>query len=436
MKKNSKLPSNPRENKTEIVQALEKEGIQVFRENLSVSDIKKQGHKKLSKEMASQVSGIFKYAPQIAVDRINSAAVQKAFQDAVEGTYRVKLDPGIHLGISHKEAGAFSANMFDAQGNIKGPAALFVNDATLTVSQVPQYALNVFNAASFVTGQYYMAEVNKKLASIKEGIREIQAILDIQQSSELEAAVLMLQDIINHRFSIAKSDVRLQASLVKLQDLKEKAYETMASCSKQIEFKKSNVNLKKDKDADIEEVIRSIAKLAARYEQAVQLYCMSVILEVFLTNNRDSNELEQFKNELRNIIQSFMANYKSYEEWIDDYLDNVKAINQLSWWQYTKMVLSGAAGGAVGGIKGGILKGIGGAALGAGGSFAIMNENRKKRKEELVSLSNRAFCCLGDDEALEAPVERLSQYINFIQQPSEFIMIGDDCYSNIEVPQS
>ena len=70
-----------------------------------------------------------------------------------------------------------------------GNPELFKNGAVLDVSSAPQIALGVFNAASFVTGQYFMSQVNGKLAAITDGVDRIEHFLDAEQRSKLLTGV-------------------------------------------------------------------------------------------------------------------------------------------------------------------------------------------------------------------------------------------------------
>lgn len=430
------LISSDASEKEKAIDALRKEGVEVFFEEVGISDAVSKGYKRVPSDIAGRIDAAFQFAPQAAVNQINKAAVEKSFQEAVEGSYRVKLDPGIHLGKSHKNVGAFSANTFDAENGMKGPTDLFVNDAVLNVSNVPQIVLNVFNAASFVTGQYFMAEVNEKLATIQDGINQLLQLLDMEQASELESAIKSLQNMVDHRFYIQSSPVRIQAAIIQLHGFQEQARKTISYSKKAIQLEQSKINLKKDKDEVIDAHIHEIAKHMSRYQQAVQLLGVSTVLEVLLANITDKDELSQFQGELESVISVYTNDCAACKNWSYDYLNTAKGINQLTWWQYTKMGLAGAVGGAAGGWRGGIFKAIGGAAAGASGSYVIMNEHRKERKKALVALADESYERLESAPALEAPTTALKQYQQCLQKPSEFIRIGNELYTNIPIAES
>ena len=84
----------------------------------------------------------------------------------------------------------------------------------------------------------------QKLAIIQQGIQEIKQLLDIQQSSELEAAILMLQDLVNHREYIQNDANRVQAALTKLHDLKQEAQKSILICKKQIDVEQNGIDIK------------------------------------------------------------------------------------------------------------------------------------------------------------------------------------------------
>ena len=66
-------------------------------------------------------------------------------------------------------------------GNVVSPDknnAIKAVAAWQQVSAAPQIALGIFTAVSVVTGQYFMAQTNKKLESLAEGIETLQQFVE------------------------------------------------------------------------------------------------------------------------------------------------------------------------------------------------------------------------------------------------------------------
>ena len=55
------------------------------------------------------------------------------------------------------------------------------------VSAAPQIALGIFTAVSVVTGQYFMAQTNKKLESFADGIETLQQFVEESDYNTLHA---------------------------------------------------------------------------------------------------------------------------------------------------------------------------------------------------------------------------------------------------------
>ena len=109
-------------------------------------DLKRKGYRQLSAEDIARIDALFQFAPQIVANRITEGHYKEAFKAATEGSYRILMDVGAHLGISHKTPGAFSPNTYDANNHFLRPAELISNDATLSISQAEQLVANAFNA--------------------------------------------------------------------------------------------------------------------------------------------------------------------------------------------------------------------------------------------------------------------------------------------------
>ena len=104
----------------ELQSILEKEyGIRFYREDLPEEDLQRRGYRKVTRLEVERLNAVFQYAPYIAKDVYYADAVQKSFDSAVKGSFRVKIKAGLYLGQSHTIEGAFKGNLYDANGKLK-----------------------------------------------------------------------------------------------------------------------------------------------------------------------------------------------------------------------------------------------------------------------------------------------------------------------------
>ena len=152
----------------ELTVALKEDfGITLTEENCSLEEIQKRGYHRFERNTAAQFDSIFQYIPQIVMGQVNQGNVGKAFNAAVKGTFRCQLAPGTHLASSKSLLGAFRGTGLSNQTNqVAAQANWIPNNATLNVSAAPMVALGIFNAMSIVTGQYFMAQINRKMSDL------------------------------------------------------------------------------------------------------------------------------------------------------------------------------------------------------------------------------------------------------------------------------
>ncbi len=88
-------------NNTNNVSRILKEqyGIMAYNMDISEEEIKQLGFRKLT-DPTGQINAVFQFIPQIVKNIYYKDSVNKTFSKAVEGTYKVVIDPNYHLGNS------------------------------------------------------------------------------------------------------------------------------------------------------------------------------------------------------------------------------------------------------------------------------------------------------------------------------------------------
>ncbi|TGE38613.1 hypothetical protein E4K67_11905 [Desulfosporosinus fructosivorans] len=285
-------------------------GIEVYREKKMLpAELEEKGYRKLPNEALGRVTQIFQYVPQLAIQHINNGAVQVAFKDAVEGTYRVILDTGTILAKSKQTVGAFrGAELNQVTNKVAGQAEFIESSAILSVSAAPQVALNIFNAASFVTGQYFMAQVNEKLSDIKDGLDRIEQFLDADKQSKLKADFQTLEKV-NRRISFIKDDeVQKNATITQLKSIQTETQGFINFYQEQSESVRQAAD-KKDKDKKIGKNINDVGNYMTQYRCATLAYCMANLMELYLMDAPNADYFKIVHEELKGIVNQYKDDY-------------------------------------------------------------------------------------------------------------------------------
>ena len=401
-------------------------GITVYREEMSEENLKRRGYRKATEEEAVRLNSIFQFAPQIAKDTYYADAFQKSFKNAVKGSYRVKLEPGFHLGKSHTTPGAYKGNVYDENNTLKSQADWLINDAEIKVSNIPQIAASVFNAVSFITGQYFMVEINRTLTDLKTGTQEIRQFLENDKYSTIKATIDDLYEIIDHLQFIEKNSERRSQTINKLSTIQSifKKYITVSQGD--IELIKNNAR-DDDKGEIIKENLKKATNVLMQYRILVGVYCQSKLLELYLNNIRDIEELSKYRNELNIRVNSYFDAYSNMVVWMNSYLNENHSLNDRSIGQILTSIGAGAVPTLLGGMWGLAL-----APTCYDSVDDLWNTTRRLKKDSHVEYAQRLVNSVATCHSnVKAPVMNLTRYIEATRMKIEVIKIGENIYTNL-----
>lgn len=270
-------------------------GLTIENGDISVDPLTDKRYRRLHAEEVVHLSQVFQYIPQLIANGVQSKAVQKAFTAATEGTYRLSLAPGMHLCRSRLSEGAFRGiGLSDSTNQVAGSAEWFKNNATLAVSKAPQIALGIFNAVSMATGQYFMSQINAKLASLSDRMGRLESILHAERRGKLNAAAEELREVMA-RVEFDIHDVhKVNADIGQIHDIQRVTREDVHFCREMIETEKQHMDAN-DKVEQIKTRIDVLRGLLAEYQYATQLYGIAALLEVQIRGITDPQELERYR---------------------------------------------------------------------------------------------------------------------------------------------
>lgn len=398
--------------------------IEIYHETYTLDDMKRMGYRKIDSNTVASLNMLFHYLPQLAVNKINQAAVGNAFKTAVDGSYRVRLGAGMYMPHSKLHPEAFRAMGFnDVTNKLSGQAELFENNAVLNVSNAPQVALGIFNVASMVTGQYFMSQINMKLQNLSDSVNRIEQLLDIQQRNQLKSSIQELEGIIQRLEFIMQDEKETRSRIDELRRIQESARNAMNSyrdkISLELVFAKAS-----DKDDEIIRKLKAIGDYLLQYRYAVQLYCYTAMIVVQLRNITNPTEAAIERDDICSWINAFREDVAHYTTDLKTYLDENKVLNKRNVLQFISTV--GSAAGSS------LLK----LPLSVSTTLAksideFFDGRRKKKKEECVLLADNYLNQISDMDNVEAPARTLSHYIEIIENEIELVRIGQEYYTNI-----
>lgn len=398
--------------------------IEIYREAYTPDDMKCLGYRKIAPNAATSLNMLFRYIPQLAVDKINHAAVDTAFKAAVDGSFRVRLGAGMHMPHSKLHPEAFRAMGFsDVTNKLSGQAELFKNNAVLNVSNAPQVALGIFNVASLITGQYFMSQINGKLLNLSSSVNRIEQFLEAEQRSKLKAAIQELENIIAHLEFIKQDADKTRSKIDRLLVIQNSAREAMNLYQERIANELASVQTT-DKEDEILRMLNSIGSYLIQYRYAVQLYGYAIMIEIQLQNVVNLDELEEYRNDINGWIHTFQNDISKYTDDLNNYLNENKSLNKRGVLQYLS-TFGAAAGGAW--LK---LPFATNTSL-AKSIDELFDGRRKKKKEECVLLADNYLNQISDMDNVEAPARTLSHYIEIMENEIELVRVGSDYYTNI-----
>lgn len=396
-------------------------GIEFFVNELLSAELENQGYRKMSLEEFQYVEPLFKFAPQLIVDKINKVAIERAFKAATENSYKCLLDPSRHLATIKGTSEVFLGSALDNVTNqVKGQANWLKNDAVLSVSNVPNVALNTFNALSALTGQYFMAQVNAKLSDIKDGIDEIKQYIDAVKQSESEAALQELYEIIKHIQFIKKDPERTRATITQIEDIRKDVRSTINLHRNQIE-KTIRSASKTDKEDVISKNTDEIKKHMVQYKYAVYVYNLAQILKIYLNDITDVEELSIFRNEISDTVNQYKKLFDGTAVWVKKYLDVANSLNKASTMQ--RGILLGS----------GIISGILSRNLKVGEQTAslfndLFKDSRKKKKEAHIVRNDKYQTQMNDMELIDSSIAVMDKYIDMAGRKAEIVSVEGECY--------
>ena len=208
-------------------------------------------------------------------------------------------------------------------GNIYyGADGKFAGQGTLELLGKQQVIMGAFTAMSIASGQYFLSEINSNLTAINQKIDKILEFLYGDKKAELISEVSFVNFAYQNYGSIMECDHQRTATIISLQGARKVAM-------KDIEFYMSDLDsLVKAKDTpDLDSIISKAFQIRDCLQLAIQLYCMSNILEVSYSQNGNTAYHEYVEKDILSYIDKYekrmLSNFSAIQMYIKTYKGNI-----------------------------------------------------------------------------------------------------------------
>lgn len=209
--------------------------------------------------------------------------------------YKVTFPNGLpHTLMKLKQGGFGSAIM--KNGKIAG-------HASFTPLLRHAAVMGAFSALSIVTGQYFLAQINKEFKQVNLKLDKIIEILYEQKRSEMLSAISFVKGVADNYSFIMEHEQQRIATLCNIQNVKMTA---LGNVEFYLSDLKSTIEECKDErrpENICERIEQRISKMQENIELSLELYFMCCVLEVYLSQNFDWEYIKNVETEIDESIK-------------------------------------------------------------------------------------------------------------------------------------
>jgi hypothetical protein len=251
----------------------------------------------------------------------------------LSNAYKVVFPAGIVGNLMNLKNGLQSSTIVNGSGKIVGQAGL----QSLSNLASPMV---VFSAISMITGQYFMAQINKSIQNLTKKIEKIEKQLTIKEESIVFSASIFIKEIRNN-WTLIVSNEDYKASIIT--NIISTINELTSSC---YYFQ----NILNDKLSDLETSYRSnklgsnnlindIKRTEDFLKYAYQLRSSYKLILLFLTTNITNNNATEIKEVLKKDFDLvFSSTVNQLEARVDSIIDILKQSPSIKLQQQTKKI--------------------------------------------------------------------------------------------------
>ncbi|MDE6019774.1 MAG: hypothetical protein K2H01_02075 [Ruminococcus sp.] len=208
--------------------------------------------------------------------------------DALNNAYILKMPEGLSTACHPMvyKTGGIGNIIQDTNCKIVGHGSLHDLSAQATI-------LGMFSIMSIASGQYFLTKINSELTKINQKIDKILEFLYGNKKAELMAEVSFVKYAYQNYSSIMNHEYQRTATIASLQNAKKVAM-------KDIEFYIGDLDytISSKSESNIDKLVDKAFSIKESLEFSMQLYGMSSLLEVYYSQNFDSQYLKYVENDI------------------------------------------------------------------------------------------------------------------------------------------
>ena len=278
-----------------------------------------------------------------------------------------------------------------------------VKDEVSGVLEVLEIADVVFCALSVAVGEYFKVQINQKLTEILAGINEIRQFLENDKMSELEAGFEELQETYAHLKYIKADPNRISLCVERIRHVMHIARKDMLFFGRQIESIKNSAGAR-DKREVARENTGKIVMALSRYRLALALFCETKLIELYLSDVTDPDELDLFRQEMEDRVNSFIETYSGAKDWCRRYYLTHNLASESDKLPFIETI------------------------------DAFLSDAKKEGDARFTGRTRERLNSLqADPDDLFIPVRSLERYAKVMRRGVELVYLNDDVYTNIPI---
>ena len=383
------------------------------------TEFEKLGYKAVPKDLLPRVLMFTRGSSE----EIAQKAAAESAEKVLDGAYKVVIKEGMHLGKSANNKGAFRGLLFSDEGNdLVGHADLIKIDGK-DIALSPQIVSGVFNAMSFVTGQYYMSVINKNLESISTGISEIQDFLKTDKACAIKADSISLSRYCRDIEYIMDNDFERKVVATDLKRINNNAianiefFKLMTESARHSLYKDSKIEKMKS-------VFKNFEEYYPQYWCSVFNYILSDTLNAIISEMDSPQYLTDRYIDLNNEIMRYRDSFGKSVDKLDKYIKYSKELNKKN--VIPKELVEIAKILPTDGI--GPIAGVKMAAVVAAEVDSKLTKNSKKQKKKALSREERFIEACSGYIPLSNTVRKIDEYRIARNSEIEMIVTEDTAY--------
>lgn len=240
---------------------------------------------------------------------------------AMEGAYKIVLPEGAIGKLMKYKNGMIGTPLIGENGKVSGHAGLIPLDASKILTP-----LMVFSAISAVTGQYFMARIDKSLSIISKDVKEIIKLIYDEKESDMYAIYDYYEYIKDNMATIIENESLKISILSNIQLNNNKMNSNIKFYTKSIQRKINELNNATEESIftskrldKVQELNHEIEKLMNQQSLCYELFCVGKMLELKIAEIYN----EEYQD---NIIKEFEKLGKEIEVNIDDLMLGCKKV--------------------------------------------------------------------------------------------------------------